>query len=111
MLKAVPKRPKSTPRSPNKVMTRRLAAIALLSVLFVGVFQIPAQAQTCAMCRSSIENSPDMKALAPNINRGILFLMGVPYVLFGTIGFVVYRGYRKKKAAERRSANPYIPRN
>jgi hypothetical protein len=93
-------------------MTRRLAAIALLSVLVIGFFQIPAQAQTCAMCRAAIENSPDIKAMAPNINRGILFLMGVPYVLFGTIGIVVYRAHRKKKAdAERRSANPYIPRS
>ena len=110
-----------TRRSTSKVRTRRhapiarlaarLAAMALLGVLAIGVFQGSAQAQGCSMCRSGLENSPDMKGLAPNINRGILFLMGVPYVLFGTVGIVVYRAHRKNKAAARRNDNPYIPRD
>jgi hypothetical protein len=90
-------------------MNRRLAAIALLSILAICLFEVPAEAQ-CAMCRTALENSPDGKGMAASFNRGILFLLGVPYVIFGTVGFVVYRGYRKKKAAAREADNPYIPR-
>jgi hypothetical protein len=89
-------------------MNRRLAAIALLSILAICLFQVSAQAQ-CAMCRTALENSPEGKGMATSFNRGILFLLGVPYAIFGTIGAVVYRGYRKRKAAARRPDNPYIP--
>lgn len=91
-------------------MSRRLAAIALLSMLAICVFQVSAQAQ-CSMCRTALENSPEGKGMASSFNRGILFLLGIPYIICGTVGVVVYRGYRKKKAADRRSANPYIPRS
>ena len=90
-------------------MRRRLAAIALLSILAICVFQVSAQAQ-CSMCRTALESSPEGKGMAASFNRGILFLLGIPYIMVSTVGVVVYRGYRKKKAAERRPANPYIPR-
>ena len=90
-------------------MNRRLTAIALLTVLAVCLFQVSAQAQ-CAMCRTALENSPEGKGMAASFNHGILFLLGVPYVIFGTFGVVVYRGYRKKRAAARRPDNPYLPR-
>ena len=90
-------------------MNRRLAAIALLSILAICLFQVPAQAR-CPLCSTALENSPEGKGMAASFNHGILFLLGVPYVIFGTFGVVVYRGYRKKKAA-RRNDNPYIPRD
>lgn len=91
-------------------MHRRLAVFALLSILVICFFQVSAQAQ-CAMCRTALENSPEGKAISKSFNRGILLLLSVPYVLFGTVGIVIYRGYRKKKAAAaERPANPYIPR-
>jgi hypothetical protein len=47
--------------------------------------------------------------MAAYFNRGILLLLAVPYAIFGTVGVVVYRAYRKKQAEARRS-NPYLPR-
>jgi hypothetical protein len=91
-------------------MNRRLAAIALLSIFAICLFEGSAEAQ-CAMCRTALENSPEGKGMSASFARGILFLIGIPYAIFGTVGIAVYRGYRKKKAAERRSANPYIPRD
>ena len=88
-------------------MSRRLASLALLTILAILVIQIPAQAQ-CAMCVTALENSPEGKGMAASFNRGIVFLLGVPYVIFSTFGVVVYRAHRKKKAAARRSDNPYI---
>jgi hypothetical protein len=78
-------------------MKRRLAVIVLLSIFMICLFQVSAQAQ-CSMCRTALENSPEGKGMSASFNRGILFLLGVPYVLFGTFGIVVYRGYRKKKS-------------
>jgi hypothetical protein len=91
---------------------RRLAAIAtavMLSVLVIGLFQTPALAQGCSMCRTALENSPEGKEMSTHFNRGILFMLTVPYLLFSAFGIVLYRAHRKKKAA-RRPDNPYIPR-
>ena len=82
----------------------------LLSLLAIGLFQGSAMAQ-CSMCRTALENSPEGKGMASSFNRGILFLLAIPYVLMGTIGIVVYRAHLKKKALAPRPANPYLPRD
>ena len=61
--------------------------------LFIG---ISAQAQ-CAMCRAAIESEGNSET-AGAINDGIVYLMAIPYVLVGVLGFYVYRMYRKKNA-------------
>ena len=53
-------------------------------------------AQGCAMCRTALENSPEGRALAGTFNYAILFLMGIPYVLFGAAGIAIYRAYRQR---------------
>ncbi|GEC79638.1 hypothetical protein FAQ01_25080 [Flavobacterium aquatile] len=50
------------------------------------------------MCRAALESEGNtVKAEA--VNDGIVYLMGIPYVLVGIVGYVVYRMYRKKKVA------------
>lgn len=46
------------------------------------------------MCRAVLESSEDQSA-AEGINDGIVFLMAVPYILVGTIGFIIYRKFSK----------------
>lgn len=58
---------------------------------FIG---ISSQAQ-CAMCRAAIESEGNGQTAAA-INDGIVYLMAIPYVLVGLLGFYVYRMYRKK---------------
>ena len=66
-------------------------------ILFSIFFSLSANAQ-CAMCRAALESEGNtVKAEA--VNDGIVYLMGIPYVLVGIVGFVVYRMYRKKKVA------------
>jgi len=86
---------------------RRFIAVSLLIVAVVCLFQTTAFAQ-CAMCVTALENSPEGRAMAASFNNGILFLLAMPYAIFGTVGIVVFRAYRRKKAEDRR-ANPYIP--
>jgi hypothetical protein len=51
------------------------------------------------MCRAVLE-SEESQSAAEGINDGILFLMIVPYLLVGTIGFFVYKTYSKSKKAK-----------
>lgn len=61
----------------------------------------------CAMCRSTVEsnvgtgsgnNAPESN-VGKGINSGILYLMIIPYILVGTVGFLWYQSNRKKKNA------------
>ncbi|MFK7834061.1 MAG: hypothetical protein AB8B52_12360 [Winogradskyella sp.] len=66
----------------------------ICAILFVFV-ATAANAQ-CAMCRAVLESGEDQSA-AEGINDGIVFLMAVPYIIVGTIGFIFYRKYNKPK--------------
>lgn len=46
------------------------------------------------MCRAVLESGEDQSA-AEGINDGIMFLMAVPYILVGTIGYIIYRKFNK----------------
>jgi len=53
----------------------------------------------CAMCRAALETEEGgVKAEA--VNDGILYLMVIPYLLVGILGFAIYRMYFKKKKSE-----------
>jgi hypothetical protein len=90
------------------VSSRRILALLLAALVIIVIVHTPAPAQ-CSMCVTALENSPEGKGMAASFNRGILFLLVVPYAILGTVGVVVFRAYRRKQAADRR-ANPYIPK-
>jgi hypothetical protein len=62
--------------------------------LFSILFTLSTNAQ-CAMCRAAL-TSEGNKAKAEAVNDGIVFLMAVPYVLVGSVGFIVYQIFKKK---------------
>lgn len=73
----------------------------LLSVwLVLGLTSTTSLAQ-CAMCQASIESSESSQATfkqrAKGLNSGILYLMCIPYLLAGIIGFVWYRSSKKER--------------
>ena len=65
----------------------------LVFILFSLFLFLRTNAQ-CAMCRAVLESGEDQSA-AEGINDGIMFLMAVPYILVGTIGYIIYRQYNK----------------
>ncbi len=67
---------------------------SLFFVLCFIFFSLSANAQ-CAMCRAAL-TSEGNAAKAQAVNDGIVYLMVIPYVLVGLIGFAVYRMYKKK---------------
>ena len=51
----------------------------------------------CAMCRAALE-SEEGGVQAEAVNDGIVYLMAIPYILVGILGYAIYRlKYGKKK--------------
>lgn len=50
----------------------------------------------CAMCRAALE-SEEGGVKAEAVNDGIVYLMIIPYVLVGVLGYAIYRLKTKKK--------------
>ena len=70
-----------------------IKAIVLITLLFLTE-TIFAQ---CAMCRAVLESNSD-NSVAEGINNGIIFLMVLPYLLMGGLGYFIYRYFRTKKS-------------
>ncbi|WP_394346705.1 hypothetical protein [Flavobacterium supellecticarium] len=68
-----------------------------LSVV-VLLMSLNANAQ-CAMCRAALE-SEEGGVKAEAVNDGIVYLMVIPYVLVGVLGYAIYRLKTKKKKIE-----------
>ena len=67
----------------------------LFGIVFL-VISISTQAQ-CAMCRAALE-SEEGGVKAEAVNDGIVYLMAIPYILVGVLGYAIYRlKYGKKK--------------
>ena len=64
-----------------------------LFIVFMLFSVVQSWAQ-CAMCRAVLESGDD-QAAAEGINDGIIFLMAIPYILVGVIGFLIYRQFNK----------------
>ena len=64
-----------------------------LFLLLLVICTLPAEAQ-CAMCRAVLESEQSGTA-AKGINNGIMYLMVFPYLLVGTVGYLVYRNRQK----------------
>ena len=68
---------------------------SLLFILCSLFFSLTTNAQ-CAMCRAALETEGNT-AKAQAVNDGIVYLMVIPYLLVGGIGYYIYRMRKKKK--------------
>ena len=60
-----------------------------LSFLTMTTIDLPAQ---CPMCRMSVEsNLKNGGTTGKGLNRGILYMLAMPYLLVGAVGFVWWR--------------------
>jgi len=66
----------------------------ILFFLFSFLFFLQSNAQ-CAMCRAVLE-SEEGQSTAKGINNGIVYLMVIPYVLIGGLGYYIYRKLKSK---------------
>lgn len=72
-----------------------LLALALTLVLFLGTGEeLLAQ---CPMCRATAEtNLANGGTEGRGLNNGILYMLGMPYLLIGTIAFLWWKNRKKE---------------
>lgn len=67
-----------------------------LLLFIVAVLAVDMAWGQCVMCKAVAEDSADDGGLGAGLNRGILYLMAVPYILLSALFFVIYK---KRKSA------------
>jgi len=78
------------------MMKKRIFKIFIL-VLFTLAISPDAPAQ-CPMCKISAEsNLKNGGTAGKGLNSGILYMLALPYLLVGTIGYVWYKNRRKEE--------------
>ena len=75
--------------------TRIITAMAVLAASLCMANEASAQ---CAMCVTALEQNGG--AMAAGFNRGILFLLGMPYLVFTAIGASWYSKRRHHRPLE-----------
>ena len=73
------------------VTARKLLPLILT---FVAVFAWEQATGQCVMCKAVAEDSAAEGAVGRGINQGILYIMAVPYILLGTIGYLVFKKWK-----------------
>lgn len=78
----------------GKMQKMKIGLGVFLYMLYSVFFSFSSSAQ-CAMCRAAL-NGEDNKVKAAAVNDGIVYLMVIPYVLVGALGYYIYRMKKKK---------------
>ena len=67
------------------------------SLFFIfSLFAFLKTSAQCAMCRAVLE-SEEGQSTAEGVNNGIIYLMSIPYILVGGMGFLIYWKYFRTK--------------
>jgi len=77
-------------------MKKLLTTLLIFQLSIVNYQLCTAQ---CAMCKSSIESNQTLEVTdrAKGLNTGILYLMIIPYILIGGLGYLWYSNSKKHK--------------
>lgn len=70
---------------------KRALFIYLFLLCIIGIEETYGQ---CSMCRAVLQ-SEEGQATAKGINNGILYLMAIPYLLVGIVGWKVFQILKK----------------
>ena len=68
--------------------------IIFILFLFIFLINVDEVNSQCSMCRAVLE-SEEGQTTAKGINNGILYLMMIPYLLVGFIGWKVFQILKK----------------
>lgn len=74
---------------------KKIVVFILFYVVSIGVNG------QCAMCKAVAEsNMNGGDSMASGLNNGIVFLMFVPYMLIGTVAYLIYRHRKRQNQAK-----------
>lgn len=81
----------------------RILSIIVLIAFFMLISNESILAQ-CAMCKGAINDkvSNGESNLGDGLNKGILYLMSFPYIIFGVIAFFWYRESKKNSEKQKK---------
>lgn len=68
-----------------------MPASRILVLMVVLLLLTEVAAGQCVMCKAVAEDSAAEGAVGRGINQGILYIMAVPYILLGILGYLVYK--------------------
>jgi len=79
-----------------------MKSLRLFALIFVFSFQIWGTSEAvaqCAMCKQTVESNieGEGKVVGRGLNNGIMYLMSIPYLVLGGIGFMVYKNWKGGK--------------
>ena len=80
---------------------KKLIFALTLSYLLLGQLGLSPRAQAqCVMCKAQVEaaKAENDDYDVAGLNKGIVYMMIVPYILMGTIGYFWYRRTHPKRA-------------
>jgi hypothetical protein len=80
----------------RKRLAKILMSVAALAVLFVAPGAATAQ---CAMCGTAFKSAEGQRVLSA-YKKGVLFLVTVPFLTFGTVAVIAVRKHRRLLALE-----------
>src|SRR5262245_42777128 len=76
------------------VLTRWIAPLALVAVLVTVV-------AACPTCKDGLDqNDPQHQAVAAGFYYSILFMLSMPYMILGSLGYLAYVSIRRAKAQQ-----------
>ena len=82
-----------------------LIAVALVAVLTTV-------ASACPTCKEGVDASdPNRQSLAAGFYYSILFMMSMPYIVLGTLGYVAYNSVKKAKLNQAADGAGDVPAN
>ncbi len=78
-------------------MRYKILILLTLIILFALGFTDSLEAQ-CAMCKANLQTDlSEGGTIGKGINKGILYLMAIPYILMFIIGFALYKNLKASK--------------
>ncbi len=77
----------------------RLKYIVISIIVIVFIFALGAEVHAqCPMCKIAAEtNLANGGSEGKGLNKGILYMLSMPYILVSTIGFIWWKNNRKVK--------------
>ena len=79
-------------------MKSRFVNISIVLVVLALTLMPETASAQCAMCKAAAEQSiREGSTQAAGLNTGILYLAVFPYLVVGTLGFIAWRHWRKKR--------------
>jgi hypothetical protein len=74
-------------------MNIKVLLIRLTLIIFFYGYNLTIAMSQCAMCKATAESARDEygNAISGGINTGIVYMMGMPYLLLAILGWVFYK--------------------